>query len=102
MTLPTCRLLLAVGLLLTALLAGCSARQAESLTQQPTANCGGVWRKECWDLVARGMTPRQVERLLGKPDRVVQSGYNQSWYYQGNYRIWFDESGRVRSKSGST
>lgn len=49
--------------------------------------------------ISLGMTEKQVERLLGKPNRLRQSSIYESWFYThwngSKHTIWFDKSGRV-------
>ena len=48
---------------------------AQNRTSSPTAT-GNKWRQ-----LENGLTPDQVRRIFGEPDRVDSSGPMQMWYY---------------------
>ena len=50
--------------------------------------------------VKRGMSSRDVVRLVGQPDSVEQSGGWEVWYYPGGRSISFDRRGRAQSLAG--
>jgi hypothetical protein len=85
------------------LLAQLDERQRSLAAAQEPPAAGPVARPAAQALrsLKRGMSVVEVERLAGRPVRVIDNGNGwATWDYGGGRAISFDNRGRVQSLSG--
>jgi outer membrane protein assembly factor BamE (lipoprotein component of BamABCDE complex) len=69
--------------------------QTDAVTRKTSIKPGNSHDIQNWRQLRKGMSERDVEHLLGSPEKVIVNNYSTRWYY--NYQL----DGEVSFNGGS-